>query len=52
MTEFDAWRGFGVNLVVGYGLSIWSSFQLIGQIIRYKEETTVHYGDHWERPGV
>ena len=52
MTEFDAWRGFGVNLVVGYGLSIWSSFQLIGQIIRYKEEATVHYGDHWERPGV
>lgn len=37
MTEYDMWRGFWVNLVIGYGLSIWSSFSLIGSILRYKE---------------
>ena len=37
MTDYDMWRGFWVNLVIGYGLSIWSSFSLIGSILRYKE---------------
>ena len=37
MTEYDMWRGFWVNLIIGYGLSIWSSFSLIGSILRYKE---------------
>ncbi len=38
MTDYDMWRGFWVNLVIGYGLSIWSSFSLIGSILRYKEK--------------
>lgn len=36
MTELDTWRGFAVNLLVGYALSIWSSYQLIGETLRYK----------------
>lgn len=37
MTEHDMWNGFVLNLVIGYGLSIWSSFSLIRSILRYKE---------------
>ncbi len=37
MTEADSWGGFGLNLVLGYGLSIWSSYRLIGKILTYKE---------------
>lgn len=37
MSDADCWGGFFMNLLIGYGLSIWSSFQLIGKILRYKE---------------
>ncbi|MCI8984002.1 MAG: hypothetical protein HFG78_16700 [Hungatella sp.] len=37
MTDADCWGGFAMNLIIGYALSIWSSFQLIGKILRYKE---------------
>lgn len=37
MTEYESWGGFWLNLVLGYGLSIWSSYRLIGQILKYKE---------------
>ncbi len=37
MTKADCWGGFALNLIIGYALSIWSSFQLIGKILRYKE---------------
>lgn len=37
MTELDMWNGFVLNLVIGYGLSIWSSFSLIRWILQYKE---------------
>ena len=37
MTELDMWNGFALNLVIGYGLSIWSSFSLIRWILQYKE---------------
>lgn len=37
MTEADSWGGFWLNLVLGYGLSIWSSYRLIGKILTYKE---------------
>lgn len=36
MTELDTWRGFAVNLLVGYALSVWSSYQLIGETLRVK----------------
>ena len=38
MTEADTWGGFYLNLVLGYALSIWSSYQLIGRILSYKEK--------------
>lgn len=37
MTEADCWGGFILNLIIGYALSIWSSFQLIKSVLTYKE---------------
>lgn len=38
MTDADCWGGFILNLIIGYGLSIWSSCRLIGAILKYKEK--------------
>lgn len=37
MTEHDMWGGFFTNLLIGYGLSVWSSHSLIGAILSYRE---------------
>lgn len=37
MGEWEAWPGFFRNLIIGYGLSIWSSHRLIHSILSYKE---------------
>ena len=37
MTDADCWGGFFLNLIIGYGLSIWSSLGLIRWILKYKE---------------
>lgn len=37
MTEYDMWGGFITNLLIGYGLSVWSSHSLIGAILSYRE---------------
>lgn len=38
MTETESWGGFYMNLVLGYGLSIWASYKVIWGIFSYKEE--------------
>lgn len=38
MTETKSWGGFYMNLVIGYGLSIWSSYKVIFDILSFKEE--------------
>lgn len=37
MTDSEMWPDFWKNLVIGYGLSIWASYGLIGSILSYKE---------------
>lgn len=37
MTETKSWGGFYMNLVIGYGLSIWSSYKVILDILSFKE---------------
>jgi len=37
MSETDSWGGFYMNLVLGYGLSIWASYKAIWGILSYKE---------------
>jgi hypothetical protein len=34
MGEIDAWRGFLVDLAIGYGLSLWSSFHTIKSLFK------------------
>lgn len=38
MTEYEMWGGFMANLIVGYLLSIWSSFSMIKAILTYRDE--------------
>ncbi|MCI9048120.1 MAG: hypothetical protein HFG71_12810 [Hungatella sp.] len=38
MTETQSWGGFYMNLVLGYGLSIWASYRVIWSILNYKEQ--------------
>ena len=37
MTETESWGGFYMNLVLGYGLSIWASYKVILGILNYQE---------------
>lgn len=37
MTDADCWGGFMLNLMIGYALSIWASYGLIREILKYKE---------------
>lgn len=37
MDTGEMWPDFFKNLVIGYGLSIWSSYRLIGAILRYRD---------------
>ena len=37
MTETNSWGGFYMNLVLGYGLSIWASYKVIWGIFSYRE---------------
>lgn len=37
MTDCELWPMFFKDLIIGYGLSIWSSYKLIGGILTYKE---------------
>lgn len=37
MTETESWGGFYMNLVLGYGLSIWASYKVIWRIFNYKD---------------
>ena len=37
MTDTESWGGFILNLILGYGLSIWASFGLIREILHYRE---------------
>lgn len=37
MADSEMWPDFWKNLVIGYGLSVWSSYGLIGSILRYQE---------------
>ncbi len=38
MTETQSWGGFYMNLVLGYGLSIWASYRVIWSILTFKEQ--------------
>ncbi len=38
MSEHEQWGGFFMNLVIGYGLSIWASCSLIRSILQYREQ--------------
>lgn len=37
MSDCELWPMFFKDLIIGYGLSIWSSYKLIGAILTYKE---------------
>ena len=37
MSDCELWPTFFKDLIIGYGLSIWSSYKLIGEILTYKE---------------
>lgn len=37
MTQTESWGGFYMNLVLGYGLSVWASYKVICEIMNYKE---------------
>lgn len=37
MSETNSWGGFYMNLVIGYGLSVWSSYKVIWGILSFRE---------------